>query len=85
MIFYLVSWMALQCPGGALKGFIPPDWKPFICERTPASALHVSSDEALAHIKKLGVGATVHMCTETKGVLKCEDVKISYQPKLEIK
>lgn len=85
MIYYLVAWLAFQCPGGAFKGLIPTNMKPLMCEQVPASALYAAELDAMAELRKHGASASIQICRETKGLMRCEPMVIIWEPVLQEK
>ncbi len=81
MIYYIVAWLAFQCPGGgAFKGLVPKSMRPLVCEQKSANALYASESEAMAKLRELGPSADLSICRESKGLMRCEPVKISWEP-----
>jgi hypothetical protein len=82
VVFYLVSWIALSCPGGMLSGLIPAHARPIVCPGIPASVLFVSEQDAMNALIKHGQGSTLQICNETKGLLRCEPAKLEWLPSI---
>ena len=80
MQWFLVSWMALSCPGGALKGMIPKTLRPLVCDSIPASKLYASEMEALDKLREQGPTSSLQICHEVKGLMACTPAKVSWEP-----
>ena len=82
MTFWIVSWMALSCPGGVLKGLIPTALRPIVCDSTPTSKTYESEQEMLAKLRELGPKATAQACLKSQ-IAICNTVHISWEPVIE--
>jgi hypothetical protein len=57
MIFFLVSWIGLHCPGGLLSGLIPHSARPLICQKVQEHELFDRREAAQARVIVVGAGA----------------------------
>jgi hypothetical protein len=84
VILWLVAWTALSCPGGVLKGLIPLNLRPLVCDSMPTAQLYATQPEALLRLKEQGPQATLQICGETKGLMRCQPIKVTWSPDTEM-
>lgn len=84
MILYVVTWIALTCPGGMFKGMIPSNMRPLVCEQGTQFKIHYTLPEALGHIRTEGRDAKLLRCKErSQGVMVCDPVNVKWEPLAE--
>ncbi len=83
MTFWIVTWVALVCPGGMLKGLIPSSLKPIVCDSTPTSQVYQKEILALERLADQGPRTSIQICNQTGDLIKCNQIPIQWEPVLK--
>ena len=79
MSYFVFAYLAFQCPGGLLAGFVPAKIQPFVCAPRIEIERFSSREQAHRRYREIGHGR-LQWC---RG-LKCFDRKVTSRTILEI-
>ena len=79
MIFYLVTLVLWDCPGGFLGGYIPPKLKPYLCDEGSAGAIFDKREAAEALVDKAGQHSKPRLFKYTG--LRREELPVKFNPR----
>lgn len=78
MTYYLVAYLAWQCPGGLLSGFIPESLKPTVCHAAPRIEAFEKIDLARKRIAQIGPQQSLQL-VEVQG-LRIKELPVTWTP-----
>lgn len=77
-VFFVVAFVAWQCPGGWFSGLVPDKLRPIMCEARYDFETKADLAEAKALVAEKGRGATLSRCRSQEGEPDCDDIEVTW-------
>lgn len=75
VIWFLVSWVAWNCPGGLLSGYWPAQARPLVCQAKPQRLITSNLEVARRMVREQGPVAVLERCQG----LRCRELPVKWQ------